>query len=91
MLHLILAILVAELLERICEVLWAACVRRYRDWRAGKPTARQRLVAFVYGLVDQSKASFAEIEKAAMLKYPNCDKYHALRQANEIVNRLGVK
>lgn len=89
MLHLIIAILVAEILERICEALWAYGVSRYRDWRRGKPSQRQRLVAFVYSLLDKSKATSYEIESATALRYADCDKHHARRQANEIVNKLG--
>jgi len=91
MLQLIIAILIAEILERLVEVLWGWGWRRFQDYRRKKPTQRDRVVAFVYGLIEKSKASFFEIEGATKVQRPACDKYHALRQANEIVNRLGLK
>lgn len=91
MLQLIIAILIAEILERLVELLWGWGWRRYKDYRRGKPTQREQVVAFVYGLLEKSKATFFEIEAAAKLKYKQCDGYHSLRQANEIVNKLGLK
>lgn len=90
MLQLILAVLVAEILERIVEAAWAFCWRWYQDYRRGRPSKRDRVVAFAYGLIEKSKATFYEIDEALKVRHADCDKRHSLRQANEIVNRLGL-